>query len=61
MNECHLFFAAGAFSQNKCSKKHENMRIHKKKKQKTWKIIKTCHILFTAGAFSQKRMFENKT
>ena len=48
----HLFFAAGAFSQTKCSKKHENMRISRKN-------IKMCHLFFAAGAFSPKRCSKN--
>ena len=40
---CHLFFAAGAFSQKKCSTNHENMRIFKK----SWKNhIKKYDLLF---------------
>ena len=49
---CHLFFAAGAFSQNKCSKKHENIIVSRK-------IINICHIFFAAGAFSQKQCSNN--
>ena len=48
----HLFFAAGAFSQTKCSKNHEHMRISRT-------IIKICHIFFAAGAFSQKNVQKN--
>ena len=55
INKCHLFFAAGAFSQTKmldkswkiceCLENHEN---HEK-----------YHIFFAAGAFSQKNVENN--
>ena len=51
MKQCHLFFAAGAFSQKKYSKNMENIRISRK----SCKNMNKCHLFFAAGAFSQRK------